>query len=958
MESIYVALDLETTGLDRENDSILEIGAARFRGNEILETWSNLVDPGVDIPKQVQSLTGITPEMVQGQPTLAMLAPSLIRFVGGAPIVGHSIGFDVEFLRAHGIPLNNLTIDTFELASILLPRQGRYSLSALSESLGIDLVNAHRALDDAIASARLFQALLDYALDVPLPVVRQINRLAARTEWPLAPVFLGIERALARKRPTGKRRGTSSEPEDESLPLFEKARPLRPKDPPEPIDVDFAAMLLEQKGALSRIIEGYEYRPSQVTMLRAVAEAFNKEEHLMVEAGTGTGKSLAYLVPAALYAIANSARVVVSTNTINLQDQLFGKDLPALTEMLREAGMGEKPFLATMLKGRSNYICRRRLDNLLAHGDLSQQEMTTVARILVWLSHTRTGDKAELFLPSLSDQSVWARVETERESCIKDKCPYYLNRTCFFYNARRRAEKAHIVVVNHALLLADIATEQRVLPSYNHLIVDEAHHLEEAITKQMSFSTDWYKLRGLLDSMLHFSRSRDRRVSGLLPEVLERTQILPTKVYREIDATVSTVQDDVMRLRDRLGEFFDVLRESLREASGKQWNSTMYTRRIRITHSVRVQGTWDDVEMEWENVAALMRRIADAVRRLARGLADQELRDDPEMDGLIADLLSAAETLEETRSQLHSLIAEPNPGAVYWAEVTVPERGEVVSLHAAPLHIGPMVEEYLLGEKSTVVMTSATLRTAGKFDYIQDRLNAWEMKTLALESPFDYKSSTLLYLPTDMPEPQTPGYQRAVGKAILSLALATGGRLLALFTSYAQLRYTYNAVQTPLAEAGIILYSQGNGASRSQLLDNFRNTDKAVLFGTRSFWEGVDVVGPDLSVLVIARLPFDVPNDPIVSARSETFDSPFFQYAVPEAILRFRQGFGRLIRSKLDRGVVVVLDRRVTSKQYGKMFLDSLPECTVVRTPLADMPRRAADWLAKGNDTPRHRASA
>ncbi len=941
MENVYVALDLETTGLDPKKDSIIEIGAARFRGSEILETWSSLVDPGKHIPGMVSRLTGITDEMVQGQPDLSMLAPSLLRFIGESPIVGHNIGFDVRFLQAHGLPVYNLTVDTFELATILLPLQGRYTLTALSQSLGIELENAHRALDDAIASARLFQALIEYAAGLPLSLIRQINRLSARTEWSLSPIFLGLEHAIAKgkNRPvlSGKSRGAES-------PLFDRSEPLNPKEPPEPINVDYAASLLEEGGAMSRIMPEYEYRPSQVAMLRAVAEAFNKGEHLLVEAATGTGKSLAYLIPAVLYSIQNDARVVVSTNTINLQDQLFDKDLPALESLLQEEGFGEHPFKATVLKGRNNYICMRRLDNLLAHADFNSREMSVIAKILVWLNHTSTGDQSELFLPSPTDQAVWMRVRTERESCIHDRCPYFRNGTCYFFNARRKAERSNIVVVNHALLLSDITTQQKVLPRYKHLIIDEAHHLEEAITRQLSFDTDEYKLNGLLEMLYHSPRRNKSKPAGLLVDVMSLSASLPFNVQQEVNALVASIQEDISTLKASLREFFDVMKNVLREVGGKSWENSGYNRRIRITTGVRVQPAWTDAEIVWEEVGALMHRIAEKVARTARGLSDLGLQDE-DAEGLIADLYSIAKNLADAQEQISSMIGNPNLGEVYWAEITTPERGEVVSFHSAPLHVGPLVEEYLINEKDTVVMTSATLQTAGSFEYLQDRLNAWEMNTLALESPFDYEASTLLYLPTDMPEPNSHGYQHAVEQAILKLAQATDGRMLVLFTSYAHLRRTYDSLYIPFSEIGFTIYTQGDGTSRTQLLENFRTTEKAVLFGTRSFWEGIDLVGPSLSVLVIVRLPFDVPNDPIVSARSETFDQPFLEYAVPEAILRFRQGFGRLIRSRNDRGVVVVLDRRVISKRYGKLFLDSLPECTVHKGPLSDLPPKAARWL-------------
>jgi DNA polymerase-3 subunit epsilon/ATP-dependent DNA helicase DinG len=291
------------------------------------------------------------------------------------------------------------------------------------------------------------------------------------------------------------------------------------------------------------------------------------------------------------------------------------------------------------------------------------------------------------------------------------------------------------------------------------------------------------------------------------------------------------------------------------------------------------------------------------------------------------------------------MITQPSPSHIYW--LTISSRDDDISLHAAPLHVGPLVEEHLFMKKRSVILTSATLRTASTFDFVRQRLNAWDADELAVGSPFDFKESTLVYLIDDIPEPEQPGYQRAVQQGMAVLFRATDGRALALFTSYSQLRATLRGIRAPLAQAGITVQAQGEGISRRQLLENFRGGDRRVLLGTRSFWEGVDVPGEALSCLAIAKLPFSVPSDPIFAARAETFDQPFFEYAVPETILRFLQGFGRLIRSRTDRGVVVVFDRRLLTKSYGQLFLESLPGPTVRRGPLVQLPKAAADWLTR-----------
>jgi ATP-dependent DNA helicase DinG len=307
---------------------------------------------------------------------------------------------------------------------------------------------------------------------------------------------------------------------------------------------------------------------------------------------------------------------------------------------------------------------------------------------------------------------------------------------------------------------------------------------------------------------------------------------------------------------------------------------------------------------------------------------------------------AASRNINDLHQHLEELLEDPDPNAIYWAELRPGH--DYLSLHVAPLDIGPMLQQYIWNAKEAVVLTSATLRTNGAFDYIRHRLLAEDVEEMAVESPFDYQSSTLLYIPNDIPEPsQQDVFQQAVEDGILSLSKATQGRALVLFTSYAQLRLTTNTIGDELEQAGIAIYDQSDGSSRVQLLDEFVRNDRAVLMGTRSFWEGIDIPGTDLSALVIVRLPFNVPSDPIFAARGELFDNPFIEYAIPEAIIRFRQGFGRLIRRKTDRGIVAIFDRRVISKRYGSMFLESLPKCTVRMGRLADLPSVATDWLAR-----------
>ncbi len=926
-----VSLDIETTGLDPQKDAIIEIGAVRFSGRRVEGEWSTLIHPGRPIPPYITQLTGITDQMVLQAPPIKAVLRDLADFVGDAPILGHNISFDLSFLRRQGIFRDNEMVDTYEMASVLLPGAGRYNLGALAQALGVLLPATHRALDDAQATRGVYLRLMEEATDLPLNLLAEIVRLSEPVDWAGHWSFRRVLRARTKEVVSAKQVRHAYDG-----PLFAERTgpfptPLQPLENPIPIDTDEVASILEHGGEFSQHFPDYEYRPQQVAMLRGVAQAISEGRHLLVEAGTGTGKSMAYLIPAALWAIQNDKRVVISTNTINLQDQLINKDIPDLRQALN------LDLRATVLKGRSNYLCPRRLENFRRHGPETADEARVLAKILVWLQGTSTGDRAELNLNGPTEREIWSRVSAEDEGCTAENCLKRTGGICPYYRSRQASQSAHLLIVNHALLLSDVTTGNRVLPEYDTLIVDEAHHLEDATTSAMSYRLTQSDVDRLL-------RELGGPKSGALGWLLTATHdILPPGDYASLDHLVQGATDLSFRFDSLIREFFSAIDRFLYEQREGRPVGT-YSHQERILPATRTQPSWEEVEMAWENTQRTLTPLVEGLAKLLQAVTEymDELREQDEE--IYSTLSNLYRRLAEMSENLYAFVFRPDPEKIFWAEIN--NNNWRLALNVAPLHIGSLMQQYIWHEKSSVILTSATLTAAGEFDYLRGRLYAEEAYELALGSPFDFENAALLYLANDIPEPSDRhGHQRAVETGLINLCRETGGRALVLFTSYDQLRRTSQAISPILAKHDILVYEQGEGASPHSLLETFRSSDRAVLLGTRAFWEGVDVPGQALSVLVIVKLPFDVPSDPIIAARSETFEDPFNQYSLPEAILRFRQGFGRLIRTQFDRGVVAILDKRVLTKRYGRMFIDSLPPCTTQIGPLASLPRTAAKWL-------------
>jgi ATP-dependent DNA helicase DinG len=633
--------------------------------------------------------------------------------------------------------------------------------------------------------------------------------------------------------------------------------------------------VFDEGGPLARAVPEFEPRPGQRAMAAAVADAIEQGHVLLAEAGTGTGKTLAYLVPAIL----SGRRVLVSTGTKTLQEQIFTKDLPLLQASL------DIPFKATYMKGRGNYLCLHRLDQFRDNPmAMAFADADTMSAIGDWAERTETGDRAELEdLPE--DLSVWSDLSAASESCVGTSCPR--DADCFITRMRQRAAESDVVIVNHHLLCADAAVRQNaygeVIPECHVAVIDEAHQLEDVATQYFGMAVSTYRIEDL-------ARDVERLIaSGGCPDD-------PAEMRRASD-----------RVRDRAAFFFQALRDIGLGGGGGQYSARSASPdRQRVTASLLA------------GVQPAGAALVDALDGLQGAAA--LVRDPGE------DVAAVGRRAGETRDELTFLLRAGDPDYVYYLEA----RGRGVFLRASPIDVSTIVRELLLDRMQATVLTSATLSVAGSFDYVRRRLGVREAAEVRLPSEFRYEEQAILYLPQGMPDPRSPVFAAAVSREVLGILRRTEGRAFVLFTSYAVLREVERQLASALDYPVLV---QGS-APRSVLLRQFRSLGNAVLLATSSFWQGVDVVGEALSCVIVDKLPFASPAEPVTAARIEAInargESAFDQYQLPLAILTLAQGLGRLIRHRQDRGVLAVLDPRIRSRGYGARFLEALPPAPVV----------------------------
>jgi len=606
----------------------------------------------------------------------------------------------------------------------------------------------------------------------------------------------------------------------------------------------------------------YEHRPQQIAMAEAVEKALNEKTHLIVEAGTGVGKSLAYLVPVVAWAREENCRVVIATYTKALQQQLVDKDLPFLKKVIGD-------FRFALCVGGENYLCLRRFDHLRM-GDLYEQsEVASLNRLFEWSTMTRTGVRSDLDIePS---RGLWAKACRQADLCFAKDCSYY--KDCFYQKAKAIEQQSQILVANHHLFFADMATAGNVLPAYKAVVFDEAHQVEDVATDYLGVEITNFSVKFLLDALLS-----QRTRKGLLTRLTVQ------------GGEVQVVRGMVDGLRVISDNFFLNLHPVL------QKDPALRIRQRNIVPDI---------------LSGPLAKLRDALLELEAETHEEEL-----------EIKAFAGRAQALAAAVRVNLEQSADGFVYWAE----REGLRYRLVASPIDVAGTLRENLFAKTGTVVLTSATLSAAGTFSYIRDRLGLDAPGELLLDSPFNFENQAMLYIASGLDDQRAEGYQEKFDEELKSVLSITKGRTLALFTSYGQLKKSVETLRREMP--GLVFLCQGEMPA-FRLIEQFKNIPAAVLMGTASFWQGIDIPGDALQCVVIAKLPFAVPDEPITEARMERLKNPFFEYQVPQATLLFRQGFGRLIRTRTDKGAVVVLDSRIKTKNYGRWFLKSIPKCGI-----------------------------
>ncbi|WP_284141315.1 ATP-dependent DNA helicase DinG [Virgibacillus sp. LDC-1] len=931
----YVVFDLETTGHSPNNgDKIIEIGIVVIEDFKIVADYTTLLNPGKPIPPFITNLTGIDDKAVESAPCFTDVASKITSMFKDSFIIAHNVPFDLGFLN-EALPeagytmLENLVIDTVELARILIPQAPSFKLGQLAQYLNITHDDPHRALSDAYVTAKLFLALKEKLFSLPFETVQQLMKIETKLQSNLEHLLTQHLELL--------RFSSSTNEEIVSFHglAFKKQTDLRNQDIK--LDMAFGEYLdtiYAPKGGLEKSINNFESRPGQQRMSECIFDSFQSKQHALIEAETGTGKSFAYLIPAIYHAVRTKKRVVVSTHTTQLQSQLLNEEIPVLKRLLNF------PFQVALMKGKQHYISLEKVERELSKYDADNYDIAlTKAMLLVWLTETNTGDLDEINFPA-GGYSFIRKVSTESEDYTNPHSPWFTY--SYYHRARKLAEHADIVILNHALLCTDVFNDYQHIPSYDYAIIDEGHHLEAVASQHCGLKLDYVHL---LYTLNQIGSGGDGNWLATVRNTYPALQ------------SAFTIEACGNLFNDLKQEVDDLFRGIYHYVHKKRYNRQNVSDIGRIQYRINHE---DFEDRFWNTIQDMAARLRYLLQKQCAVLT--LIEKETEVDIHVRDeAKKLKDILQQFHESIHHMLITRNiENDVRWIEAEGGGPKNAVYLYSEPTNLSALLEDSFFLKKKSIILTSATLSIKGSFSFIRSQLGMPKERTVEerIASPFDYKEQVRLFIPNDFPDIKQgdlDDFVYSTCEAIVSMAEITKGRMLVLFTSYEMLKQTYFFLKETMNTEEYYLIAQGlSSGSRERLKKNFQTFDKAILLGTSSFWEGVDIPGEDLSCVMIVRLPFQPPNHPVYEAKAnalkEAGKNAFMELALPNAVIRFKQGFGRLIRSKSDRGIVFVCDARIKKARYGKYFLESIPDVQVSYGNTSKIMDEASIWFNKKSD--------
>ncbi len=933
MVNKFVVIDLETTGnIPKKGDKIIQFAAVVIENGKITEKFSSLINPKKSIPIFIEELTGLNDDMVKDAQLFSEIADKVMTLLDGAYFVAHNVLFDLSFLQEELIQSGQEgffgpVLDTVEMARILYPTADGYKLSDLAEKEKLNHDRPHQADSDAQVTAELFLILLERLTSLPKVTLKQLAHLSGGLKSDLQQL---LDEILLNKEDT-------IEQLPESIEIFKelalKRLPEQSGTTNEGKEYQYPASEDEKIGLVKQAFKAFEKRTGQFTMMDTVYQSLQSEKHTLIEAGTGVGKSLGYLLPIAYFSRQKGLPIVVSTHTIQLQEQILKNEIPLLAKIL--------PFKlnSVLLKGRNHYISLEKFNQTLTDDNDNYDTGLTKMQILVWLIETETGDRDELNLSS-GGQLFWNKIKNEPAIFLQNQA---WQERDFYVKAKRKAQTADIIITNHSLLLSDIKGEGTILPEFSFAIIDEGHHFEKVASQFFGHTLDYLSTRLLLGQFgLYEQKQLFYELEKIIASVPKKNEMLPQAAklnQMNVDLTFET--DEFFQLislfaKAKLANKKGINRAKVRfspqddakEKKALVHSAERFTFLLKDLHSVIIE------RLEW-------------IKKESGTLTRSQENKMEEIQSFLNELTELRNTI------INSFIKKTND--VKWIEIDIRSPQNVTTFIAQPASVADQLKEQFFQIKKAVVFTSATLTVNKSFDYIMKEIGLDPVSTIQLNipSPFEYNHQVQLLIPDDLPEINTVSledYVISITEHIITIAEATKGRMLLLFTAYDMLKKTYELIK----ESGFLhdyaMIAQGiTSGSRTRLTRNFQRYDKAILLGTSSFWEGVDIPGEDLSCLVIVRLPFSPPDEPLTEAKCQLIEkrggNAFSEYSLPEAVLRFKQGFGRLIRTENDRGIIVVFDKRIITTKYGKAFLKSIPTVPITKGKMDDLVEIIHTWL-------------